>query len=80
MVLEEATGPMMAMAVIWAKPDGTLDIAIGPVYSYYEFRQPMSNRLTDEMWRAMLRRKTPALPKWMKKYFASKDILPEERF
>jgi hypothetical protein len=39
------------------------------VYSYYEFKQPMATRLTDEAWRERVRRrKTPALPSWVQAY------------
>ena len=34
---------------------GTFHVALGGVYSYYEFQQPISDRLTDEAWRAMLK-------------------------
>jgi poly-gamma-glutamate capsule biosynthesis protein CapA/YwtB (metallophosphatase superfamily) len=44
---------------------GRFEIAVGGVYSYYEFTQPLSNRLTDEAWRAMLDQgKAPARPTW----------------
>ena len=39
--------------------------AAGPVLSYYEFKHPMSNRLTDEAWREMLASpQKPDRPKW----------------
>jgi hypothetical protein len=34
--------------------NGTIFLAAGPVLSYYEFKHPMSDRLTDEAWRQML--------------------------
>jgi hypothetical protein len=38
----------------------------GAVFSYYEFKQPMSERLTDEAWQEMLAdpSKRPSLPSW----------------
>jgi hypothetical protein len=39
---------------------GDLLAAVGPVLSYYEFRWPMADRLTDEKWRATL--ESPAAP------------------
>ncbi len=63
-VLEEGTGPMRGMAVAYPMPDGTLVIGFGPVFSYYEFKQPMSDRLTDEAWKALLRKSPPPLPEW----------------
>jgi len=34
--------------------DGTFQVAVGGVYSYYEFPVPAGERLTDEAWRQML--------------------------
>ena len=34
--------------------DGQLRVVSGPVYSFYQFEQPLSDRLTDSKWRAML--------------------------
>ncbi len=38
----------------------------GAVFSYYEFKWPMKDRLTDERWQAMLKKgsKRPELPTW----------------
>jgi hypothetical protein len=42
-----------------------LEVAVGGVYSYYEFTQPVSDRLTDEAWRDMLDRDAaPGRPTW----------------
>ena len=44
---------------------GAFQLAVGAVYSYYEFLQPISDRLTDEAWRAMLDAGTqPDRPAW----------------
>jgi hypothetical protein len=52
-------------------PDGTVRYRTGPVFSYYEFKQPMSNRLTDEQWKAMLHDgQAPDRPEWTKDYMA----------
>lgn len=53
--LEEATGKIDWTYVVYSLPDGTLGIGVGPTLSYFEFKQPMSDRLTDEQWRAMLK-------------------------
>jgi hypothetical protein len=48
-------------------PDGAgdLQIAKGGVFSYYEFKWPMSDRLTDEAWQAMLDAgQAPEQPDW----------------
>jgi hypothetical protein len=64
MVLEEAVGDPMFIYV--AIPvDGQVFLARGGVLSYYEFQQPMSDRLTDEAWQDMLSSgSTPGLPGW----------------
>lgn len=52
-VLEEGTGYIKDIYVI-VSVEGSLRIAHGGVYSYYEFTQPIDQRLTDEAWRAMM--------------------------
>ena len=52
-IVEEATGNVDLIIVACPMPDGKTFLALGPVLSYYEFKQPMSNRLTDEAWREM---------------------------
>jgi Protein of unknown function (DUF3160) len=39
------------------------------VFSYYEFRQPMSDRLSDQVWHHMPRR--PGQPAWTAGYITS---------
>ncbi|MBQ7707651.1 MAG: DUF3160 domain-containing protein [Lachnospiraceae bacterium] len=51
--LEVGTGRVNVIYVI-VPVDGQLKVASGPVYSYYEFAQPISDRLTDKEWRRML--------------------------
>jgi hypothetical protein len=68
-VLEEATGYLRLMLVAYKMPEGHILVGVGPVYSYYEFKQPMSDRLTDEKWRDLLSSgKPPALPDWTKTF------------
>jgi hypothetical protein len=63
-VLEAATGYVDRLYVVVAI-DGQLTIAQGGVYSYYEFTQPRTDRLTDEAWRDRLASPdAPALPAW----------------
>ncbi len=52
-VLEVASGKAQRMYVVFPL-DGELHIGSGSVYSFYQFEQPISERLTDEEWRAML--------------------------
>ncbi|HHH75661.1 MAG TPA: DUF3160 domain-containing protein, partial [Phycisphaerae bacterium] len=67
-VLEEATGNVDLILVCYRQPDGRIVMGVGPVLSYYEFKQPMSNRLTDEAWRKMLKSNPPEQPEWTKSY------------
>ena len=62
--LEEATGYVDWLAAVVPQPGGGLALAVGPVLSYYEFKQPAAARLTDEAWREMLARQAPARPAW----------------
>ena len=49
-VLQMATGNPSGIRVI-VSVDGKLRIAQGSVYSFYQFEQPIDERLTDEEWR-----------------------------
>ena len=65
--LEEGVGdvlPIYAVVTI----NGRRWLARGGVYSYYESRQPLANRLTDDAWRQLARR--PDLPAWTAGYMA----------
>lgn len=52
-VLEIGTGGIDAVYVI-VEVEGSPRIAVGGVYSYYEFEQPLNERLTDKEWRIKL--------------------------
>jgi len=72
-VLEEATGYVDLGVFVYRQPDGRLVIGAGPVLSYYEFKHPMADRLTDEKWRELLKGdKKPAPPEWTKAYASAK--------
>jgi hypothetical protein len=61
--LEEAVGQPTRIYVIL--PDSPWRVALGAVYSYYEFSVPSNGRLTDEEWQAQLAAGTnPAQPDW----------------
>jgi len=59
-VLEEGVGNAFILYAI-APYDGETQAVLGPVFSYYEFRHPMSDRLTDEAWQEMPK---PPLAPW----------------
>jgi hypothetical protein len=52
-VFEETTGKVDLIIVACPMPDGKAFLAVGPVLSYYEFKQPMNDRLTDETRREL---------------------------
>jgi hypothetical protein len=69
-VLEEGTGYVSDIYTV-VPVAGSLRIAKGAVYSYYEFPWPSADRLTDEKWKEMLESgKAPAAPAWTKLYTA----------
>ena len=54
--------------------EGGLQVTRGGVYSYYEFWQPIADRLTDEEWREMLdKEEQPPQPDWTQSF-----IIPDE--
>jgi hypothetical protein len=67
-VLEEAVGnPMVIYVAVQVYIDGIPQVIIarGGTFSYYEFHQPMDDRLTDEAWIEMLDSgEAPAMPSW----------------
>ena len=70
LVLEEGTGYVDMVIVAYKLPDGRIFLAAGPVMSYYEFKQPTSDRLTDEKWREMLEVNPPERPEWTSTYIS----------
>jgi len=69
-VLEEGTGNLMLLVAALPTAQGNVFAACGPVFSVYEFKHPMADRLTDEAWRDMLGKRPPALPAWTSGYRA----------
>jgi len=68
-VLEEGVGYLKTLLAAYKLPDGRILVGAGPVFSYYEFKQPMESRLTDEKWREMLKNnQSPAAPDWTKSF------------
>lgn len=70
-VLEEATGHIANIYVI-VPIDGKLRITKGGIFTYYEFAQPIAQRLTDKQWREMLDgNEPPKLPTWTNAFIAN---------
>ena len=72
-VLQAANGRPAQIYVI-VPVDGALRIASGVVYNFYQFRQPLSARLTDTEWRQMIGEwmspdETPEKPGWTQSYW-----------
>lgn len=65
-VLEEAIGSPANIYVL-VRDNRGYRICRGGVFSYYEFKHPMSDRLSDEKWQQMgLEKKRPPQPDWVK--------------
>ena len=69
--LEEGVGYVDLILVAYKLPDGKIRIGAGPVFSYYEFKQDLSEgeRLTDEEWVDMLKT-DPQRPSWISSFIA----------
>jgi hypothetical protein len=67
-VLEEGVGSPFNIYVIINDAQG-IRICRGAVFSYYEFKHPMEDRLTDEKWQEMgEKRERPNQPNWVKSF------------
>ena len=67
--LEEAIGQPTWIYVVL--PDQPWRIAVGAVYSYYEFPVPAANRMTDEEWQAQIEAgANPPHPDWTSLFIA----------
>lgn len=62
-VLEEAIGKVDTIYAVFPL-EGKLRIGKGGVFSHYEFKQPINDRLTDEDWYAILHTDPPARAEW----------------
>ena len=65
MALEVGSGAIDWVIVAHESKNGRVGLAIGPMFSYYEFPHPMDDRLTEEKWREMLKTKPPKRPGWI---------------
>jgi len=64
-VLEVGTGDPYVIYVVVQDTGGKLRLTRGGSFSYFEFKHPMENRLTDEEWQDMIDTNPPALPDWI---------------
>jgi len=65
---EVGVGPANEILVI-VPIEGKLVLTRGATLSYYEFMQPVNDRLTDERWQAMLKAGTaPPVPSWTRSF------------
>lgn len=69
-VVEIGTGRIDRIFVLVPDSSGTFHVALGGVYSYYEFPWPTQDRLSDEAWWEMLRKgEAPDRPAWQDPIF-----------
>ena len=70
-VLEEGVGYVDLVLVAYKVPDGRIILGAGPTLSYYEFKQPIDERLTNEQWKEMLEQgQQPPRPSWIDSFYA----------
>ena len=70
--LEEGSGYLREIVVAYSDAAGHVFLGRGATLSYYEFKQPMQNRLTDEAWRQLLAaNQAPAPPAWVETLVAN---------
>jgi len=67
-VLEEGVGYIKTAVIAYRLPEGHILLGVGPTFSYYEFKQPMENRLTDKEWRKILDSNPPPEPEWIESF------------
>ncbi len=59
--------------------EGKLYLARGSVLSFYEFKVPISERMTDHVWKQRLKEnKAPPRPTWISSYFVNKSSRGKE--
>ena len=64
-VVQAAVGKIDLLVVACPMTRGRAFLAVGPVLSFYEFKRPMGDRLTDEKWLQLLDAPIrPDRPKW----------------
>ena len=77
MCLEEGVGYPLEIFVI-VNEGGSIRLTKGAIFSYYEFKQPIGKRLTDEAWREMLAGETPPeMPEWVNSFMDVSATQPD---
>ncbi len=77
-VLEEGVGnPFIIFTV--NEVNGELILSRGATFSYYEFKQPLAERLTDETWQEILDQgiAIPELPSWVESFIATEKFISQ---
>jgi hypothetical protein len=69
-VLEEGSGNLRLLVGAFCDDQGRVHLGQGVTLSYYEFKHPMADRLTDEKWRDILVQKPPLPPAWIGSFVA----------
>ena len=64
-VLEVGVGDPFIIYVVAQDENGKLRLTKGGTFSYYEFKHPMTDRLTDEQWQEMIDTNPPELLDWI---------------
>lgn len=70
-VLEEGVGYIKLLVAAYQVPDGRVAVGVGPVLSHYEFKHPISDRLTDEAWREKLQANPPEAAPWVGSFYVA---------
>ncbi len=74
-VLELGIGRVFDIYAAVPAANGKLSVTHGAVFSFYEFTQPLSNRLTDESWQKLLDSgKAPDVPAWTSSFMAKETV------
>jgi hypothetical protein len=75
-VLEEGVGNPFVIFTV-NEVNGELILSRGATFSYYEFKQPLAERLSDEEWQSVLDQGTaiPDLPTWATSFIATNNFI-----
>jgi len=77
-VLEVGVGDVNLM-IIAVDNERDRAVYVGPVYSYYEFWQPVADRLTDQQWQKQIESGSqPARPSWTRAFQAPANCRKRE--